>query len=109
MIIPHFKFSVSNPNDKNFGFITVGNDKIHRVANINEFYEALGYTAEIRRAGLLADEFIWAEYRKDGCAKSGVCLQAKIIEYLNKHSALFAQKYADQFNNNSLFYGRIYD
>lgn len=96
MIVPHFKFSISNPNDQNFGFITIGHDKIFRVANIDEFLKALGYTLEVNRAGLLADEFIWAEYLKDGCTKSGMCLQAKVIEYLSKHSTTFIEKHAGQ-------------
>lgn len=98
MSTPRFKYSVSNPNDKNYGYITAGNNKIHRIANVDEFYKALGYTDEVRSTGLMADEFLWFEYRKDGCTKSEMCQQAKIVEYLSKHSASFMEKYASQFN-----------
>ena len=96
MPAPNFQFSLSNYNDKHYRFITLGNDKIHRIANVDELYEALGYTNDIKRSGLLPDEFIWAEYRQPGSAKSPMCLQARIIEYLSKYSALFTEKYATQ-------------
>jgi hypothetical protein len=96
--IPRFQFHLSYRHLNN-GLITVGDEVIHRIKDIDNFYNALGYTDEIRNTGLSFDEFIWFEYRKDHCSKSEACLQAKIIEYLIKFSATFMKKYADQYES----------
>ena len=68
----------------------LGGERIHYVADVDAFYEALGYTDEVKYGGLLPDEFIWTEYRKPESEKSPSCLQSRIIEYLQR-SALAAE------------------
>lgn len=75
----------------------MGDDRVHRVRDLREFYRALGYTEEIRRTGVMPDEFIWLEYIKDDCHESAARLQAKIIKYLSTHSATFRERYGDRY------------
>ena len=72
----------------------LGNEKVHHIADVDEFYKALGYNDEIMKTGLLPEEYIWNQYHKDKSEKSECCLQNKIIEYLNKHSPAFIKNYA---------------
>jgi len=58
---------------------------------------ALGYTDDMGRAGVLPDEFIWAEFVKDNSDRSAACLQANIIEYLNKYSDTFRREYGHKY------------
>jgi hypothetical protein len=85
---------LSSPHHYQNGYILLGNEKVHRIADTNEFYKALGYNDDIMKTGLLPDEFVWHQYRKDNSEKSEVCLQNKIIEYLCKHSPTFKKNYA---------------
>ena len=96
---PHFQYHLSSPSNPKHGYITLGDEKLHRIDKIDEFYHNLGYTDDIRKSGLLPDEFVWFEYHKDNCKKSKACLQVKIVEYLSKHSTLFKEKYAGQYKN----------
>lgn len=96
MPAPDFKFSLSNYNDRNYRFITLGNNKVHYVANVDGLYEALGYSNEIKQSGVLPDEFVWAEYRMPESPQSPMCLQTKIINYLKKHVAAFEEQYSEQ-------------
>ncbi len=97
MPIPHFQFNLSSRHRAHFGFITDGDEVICRINNDLEFYNALGYTNEAKSAGFTPDEFLWFEYRRDGCNKTDLCLQAKLIEYMHKHSAIFNDNYAEQY------------
>jgi hypothetical protein len=85
---------LSSPHHNQFGFIMLGNEKVHRIGDVDEFYKALGYNDEIRKTGLLPEEYIWEKYHRTESVKSEVCLQAKIIEYLNFHSPSFKKNYA---------------
>ena len=96
--IPRFKFQLPNRHF-HCGLITVDIEVVHRIVDVDNFYNSLGYTDEIRETGLTFDEFMWFEYRKDNCNKSESCLQAKIIEYLIKYSSSFVEKYGDQYEN----------
>ena len=96
--IPHFQFHLTYRHLNN-GLITVDDEVIHCIKDVDNFYNALGYTDQIRNTGLSFDEFIWLEYRKDNCCKPDECLQAKIINYLIKYSATFMKKYATQYEN----------
>lgn len=71
----------------------VGDDCIRKIDDIENFYEALGYTEEVRRTGVMPDEFIWQEFTRDNADASPCCLQAKILEYLIRHSGTFKKKY----------------
>jgi hypothetical protein len=84
---------LSSPHHYQNGYILLGNEKVHRIDNSEEFYKALGYNDEILKTGLLPDEYVWNQYRKENSEKSEVCLQIKIIEYLYKHSPTFKKNY----------------
>jgi hypothetical protein len=91
---PHFKYMLSSPHHYQYGYITLGNEKVHHIGDVHEFYRALGYNDEISKTGLLPEEFVCFEFHKDKNERPTVCLQVKIIEYLNKHSPTFKKNYA---------------
>jgi len=98
MISNRFQYTLASPQNTKSGYITLGDEKIHRIDDVHQFYKALGYTDTIRKSGLLPEEFVWVEYHKDGSEKNELCLQVKIIEYLIKQSATYKEKYAAQFD-----------
>ncbi len=69
---------------------------IHKIKNLDAFYKEFGYTENIRKNGVLPDEFIWDEYTK---GNHSACLQMHIIEYLTKNCATFISEYGDQYQN----------
>jgi hypothetical protein len=85
---------LSSPHHNQFGFIMLGNEKVHHINDADEFYKEMGYNEEIRKTGLMPKEFIWDKYHKENNKKSEVCLQVKIIEYLNKHSPSFKKNFS---------------
>ncbi|MEI7843348.1 MAG: hypothetical protein WCI39_09970 [Gallionellaceae bacterium] len=89
---PTFKFNLSNFHNQNYRHIEVAGTSIHQIFNTEVFYAEFGYTEDIKKSGLMPEEFIWAEYIKDGKSHPN-CLQMHIVGYLNKHSDLFKQKY----------------
>ena len=89
-------FNLSNHNLSNFKHIEVNGEKIHFVVDVQNFLEILGYSAEISKKGLLADEFLWEEYIRHGADKSQACLQAKLIEYLREHSEIFRSQLSEE-------------
>ena len=91
---PHFQHMLSSPHHNQYGYITLGNEKVHRIGDVHEFYKALGYNDEISKTGLMPEEYVWEQYHKDKSEKSECCLQDKIIEYLSKHSPSFKKNYA---------------
>lgn len=99
--IPHLRYHLSTPYSSLYGWITAGGEKVHRVANYDEFYRALGYTEEIRRTGLAPDEFLWERYTRDGAVKSEQCLQSQIATYLNMHSAKFKAELGREYDEMS--------
>ena len=92
---PQFQFHLASPSNSKNGYITLGEEKVHFIDDVNKFYRALGYTEEIRKTKILPEEFIWSEYRSENSKKTKTCLQIKIIEYLSNHSPTFKSKYAD--------------
>jgi hypothetical protein len=84
---------LSSPRHYQYGYIMLGNEKVHHIGDQHEFYKALGFNDEILKTGLLPEEYIWNQYHKDKSEKSEVCLQIKIIEYLYKHSPTFKKNY----------------
>jgi len=89
---PIFKFNLSNFHEKNYRHIEVAGTSIHQIFNTEAFYAEFGYTEDIKKSGLMPEEFIWTEYIKDGKNRPS-CIQMHIVEYLNKHSKTFKQKY----------------
>lgn len=98
--IPCFQYHLSSTSSPHYRWITVDNKNVHFIGDLNKFYRALGYTDEVRRAtNLMPEEFIWVEYTKDNCSKSAAQLQAKVIQYLSKHSPTFVARYANQYED----------
>ena len=98
-IIPTFQYSTKGNVNNHYGHIDADGQLIHWIKNLDEFYEALGFTASMAKEGMMPDEFIWDEYIKVGAINSAACLQMHIIEYLSKYSDSFRKKYSDQYKN----------
>ncbi|MGA8865096.1 MAG: hypothetical protein WBM09_01405 [Gallionella sp.] len=84
------------------GYVTcieIDGQPIHNIKNLDAFYKEFGYTENIRKAGVLPDEFIWDEYTKGDHSIYSDCLQVHIIEYLTKNCAPFITEYGDQYQN----------
>jgi len=96
--IPRFEYNLSDARKSHYGCITAGAQVFHRVSNVDEFFAALGYGGEIRKKGLLHDEFLWNRYRRDGAPKSAQCLQVKIAAYLHKHSEKFKTEFGPAYD-----------
>jgi hypothetical protein len=91
--IPHFSYNFTNPSHMHYGCIVADGEVIHKVENLNAFYQEFGFTPAMRKAGVLPDEFIWAEYISNTDVHDAACLQIRIIEYLIKNSSQFIKKY----------------
>ena len=96
MTMPYFKYHLTNASRTNIGCIEVEGEVIHKINNTDEFYKTFGYTPEIRKAGVLPDEFIWEEYINNAAVHNAACLQVRLVEYLIKHSDMFRRKYGAQ-------------
>lgn len=86
-----YRYNLSNHKAKNYQCITLGDNIVHRIANVDEFCAALGYTDEMKQTRLVFDEFIWEEYTKDNARQSQTALQDKIVQYLKQHCPSFNQ------------------
>ena len=94
--IPHLKHRSKGSFGRQYEFISIDGEFLHKIENLDEFYRTFGYITDMAKAGILPDEFIWDEYIKDAPLAFTDCLQIHIIEYLLKHSGTFSQKYAGQ-------------
>jgi hypothetical protein len=89
--IPHLSYILNSPMHKYYKCIVANGDLIDKIDSLDEFYKEFGYTAEIAKTGILADEFIWDNYVKDRSLDA--CLQMHIVQYLIKHSLKFKELY----------------
>lgn len=97
MKIPNFSYEISSQLRKHHKYILVDGVVIHEIDDVDEFYRALGYTDEMRIAGIEPEVFRWSQYTKDDAVKSPFCLQSLIIEYLNQHSEDFRKQYGRDY------------
>ena len=95
--IPKFEYNLSRPRQSHYGCIYAGDEVFCRIDDINGFFATLGYREEIRKTGMMLDEFLWERYRRDGAAKSAQCLQVQIAVYLHRHSAKFMAEFGRAF------------
>ena len=96
---PNFTYT---PHRISNGYVTsieIDGQPIHKIKNIEAFYKEFGYTEEMRKDGVLPDEFIWDEYTKGNPSTHSACLQMHIIEYLAKNCDAFITEYGDQYQN----------
>ena len=97
MPLPYFKYTLSSPHNPDNGFITIAGNKVHQICDEREFYTVLGYTDRLSNSGVLPEEYVWSEYRKDNSNQSPMCLQARIMEYLLNNSLIFATNFSERF------------
>ena len=93
--VPNFKYSSKDPANRHFGFIEIDQAQRYWIDNLENFYQALGYSNDMRKWGLLPNHFIWEEYLSD-TSKNPLCFQLHMIEYLMKYSAPFLKMYGHQ-------------
>ena len=94
--IPHFKYSSKDPAHRHLGFIEFDSDVIYWIDDLEDFYQAFGYSKDMRKWGVLPDDYIWEEFLCDSKRKFSACFQIHIIEYLLKHSASFVNRFGHQ-------------
>ena len=94
--IPYLTYSAPRLSNNDCGSIIANGQVIHTIDDMGKFYEAMGFTPDMKRQGLLADEFIWEEYVKDSSPNLSACYQKHIIEYLLKNSPSFKEVYGQQ-------------
>ncbi len=97
--VPHFKYHSKDPAQRHFGFIDLEGDVICWIDDLEDFYQAFGYSSEMRKWGVLPDEFMWEEYFSGSEEESAACFQVHLIEYLFKHSASFRKEYEHMYEH----------
>lgn len=95
-ILPDITYNLYNPANEMYRYIEVNGEVVHWIEDPDKFYEIFGFTQDMRRAGVLPEEFIWGEYRNNRKFDFTACMQIQIIEYLRMHSHKFLQKYGSQ-------------
>lgn len=91
MKIPQIKYHAKGRTAQ-LGFIEIDGECVHELHDLDAFYQVFGYSAEVSKAGILPDEFIWDKYIKDN-SRYTHCLQIHLIDYLKSHSEAFRKKY----------------
>jgi hypothetical protein len=94
--VPHFKYSSKDPAHRHLGFIELDKDVVHWIDDLETFYQAFGYSNDMRKWGVLPDDYIWEEFLCDIKEESSACFQIHIIEYLLTHSSSFVNEYGHQ-------------
>jgi len=97
-VAPHFEFKFTHQNHYK-AVIIVNGEVIHRIVDMDNFYNTVGYTEDKRKSEFSFDQHIQEEFLKVSSNKSAECLQAKLIEYLIKYSETFMKKYAREYQN----------
>jgi hypothetical protein len=97
--LPRFEYDFTYPFNRNYRWIMAGEEMIHQVYDINDFYKSLGFTEDIHKKGNLPEEYIWNEYHKDGAKREDACLQAKIVAYLFKNAWGFRTTFENSYKN----------
>jgi hypothetical protein len=94
--LPDITYNLSNPRHERYRSIEVNGEVVHWIEDIDKFYQIFGYSADMRKAGVLPEEFIWNEYTRKSPFDFTACKLIQIIEYLRVHSHLFLQKYGKE-------------
>jgi hypothetical protein len=97
--IPHFKYRSKDPAQRHFGLIEFEGHVIHWIDDLEDFYQAFGFNNDMRKRGVLPDDFMREEYLCGAKGESAACFQVHVIEYLSKHSASFRNKYENQYKD----------
>jgi hypothetical protein len=94
--VPYFKYSSKDPSQKHLGSIEFEADVIHWIDDLDAFYQAFGYSNDMRKWGVLPDDYLWEEYLCDVKRERSACFQIHVIEYLLKYSPSFVNEYGFQ-------------
>ena len=97
--IPHFKHRAKDPANRHLGFIELDGFEKYWIDDLEDFYRAMGFHNDMRKLGVMPDEFVWDEYYKYPTANKSALYQFHILEYLMKHSSEFNVKYSSQYRN----------
>ena len=96
--IPHFLFHTTSYVTNLLCAIKVDGEVIHNIRRIDElhsFYRVFGYTDEMTKQGIMADEFIWDEYIRSDPHQFSDCVQMHLLEYLYKYSPTFKSAFGN--------------
>jgi len=96
-LVPHFKYWGKDPANRHFGFIELDNGEKYWIANLEDLYNALGFYDEMRKSGVLPDNYLSDKYTKDPTAKNSALYQILILKYLIKYFPLFKERYLLQY------------
>lgn len=91
--IPFLTYSFPRPSNNNCGCIVADGQITYPINDMCEFYEAVGYTHEMQKQGVLPEEFIWEEYAKDSSPYLSACFQKHLIVFMLNNSPSFKEKY----------------
>ncbi len=89
MTVHKLRYQVIAGSYPTAGQIMLGESILYNVKDMAGFYGALGYTEDVHKRGLSAEEFFWEEYRKDDSKFRPTCFSAKILKYLLAFSQTF--------------------
>jgi hypothetical protein len=84
-----FSLNLDDPKKKQSWCIKLEGKIIHRIVDLREFHQALGYTEEIAKSGLLPDEFLWEKFINNAATRCKNCFQLHLFQYLMRCSAQF--------------------
>lgn len=94
--LPKITYNLSNPLNDRYRSIEVNGEVIHWIEDTDNFYKIFGYSADMRKADVLPNEFIWNEYTNNVQYDFTACKLIQIIEYLRIHSHKFLHKYGKE-------------
>jgi hypothetical protein len=98
-LMPYFSYDSPRLSDAYTACIKQDGRLIHRIKDLDGFYKEFGYTEEMRKSGVMPDEFIWDQYIKGNPPPYANCFQMHIVEYLAKNSIAFIEEYGNQYQN----------
>lgn len=94
--LPNITYNLSNPISEKYRGIEINGEVIHWIEDIDEFYGIFGFSSDMRKAGVIPEEFISNEYTKYVQSNFTVCKLIQLIEYLRFQSPKFLQKYGNK-------------
>ena len=94
--MPRFKVLSNDHISKHSVIIELEGEIIHKVEDLHEFQQALGFKADMAKNGILPDEYVWERFVKGSQARCSSCYQLHILKYLMKHSARFRNRFEEQ-------------
>ena len=96
MKIPHFKYRTKE--SKMQFVIEFDGEVVHKINDLSQFHQSLGYTEEMAKSGILPDEYIWDKYTHN-TDQPCKCFHLRIFNYLSKHSDRFKDIYTATHSN----------